>query len=107
MSYIFEIAARAMYQAVKPARNSDYRRFVKRFPCVGCGRTWWIDPAHTGAHGLSQKASDFSCLPLCRLCHEEFDKHPREFARVHNLDIEGLIEMFNGWYADRERKKAA
>jgi hypothetical protein len=93
-----QIRPGAIYHAEKPARDPEYRRFVKQFPCVGCGKTWGIDPAHTGPHGLGQKASDLDVLPLCRRCHDAYDRHPSDFAIIHKLDIPALIEMFNGFY---------
>ena len=112
MSYILEIAARAMYRFRKPVRDSKYRSFLRRFPCVVCQSTRWIEAAHFGPHGIGQKASDLDGLPLCAHCHRVSPKSyhrlgAREFIRVHNLDVEGLIQMFNGWYAEQQGKRAA
>jgi len=60
-----------LYQGSKPIRDAEYRRFIKRLPCVGCDKTWWIDPAHTGPHGTGQKSCDLTCIPLCRPCHDQ------------------------------------
>jgi hypothetical protein len=87
-----------MYSGSKPVRDPDYRKFLKRLPCVACLRTWWIDPAHTGPHGIGQKASDLDCIPLCRRCHQEFDRCQWSFIRRHHLDIPALILMFQTFY---------
>jgi len=87
-----------LYQGNKPTRDAEYRRFIKRLPCVGCGKTWWIDPAHTGPHGIGQKSDDYSCIPLCRTHHQEYDQCPWKFAFKYRLDIPALIEMFNSFY---------
>jgi hypothetical protein len=96
---------RPMYRAVKPVRNPEYTRFIKRLPCCNCLRTWNVDPAHTGAHGMGQKACDLKTIPLCRSCHIEFDSDPRGFAERNKLDIPALIERFNKFYL--EKVKAA
>ncbi len=90
----FQVAPQPIYQGKKPERDPLYRRFVKRFACVACGKTWGVDPCHTGPHGTSQKSSDYSCIPLCRKCHDAFDADPRGFAERHQLDIPALIAGF-------------
>ena len=41
-------------------------------PCIGCGVEGRIEAAHTGSDGgMSQKASDYSCVPLCADCHTQ------------------------------------
>ena len=85
-------------------RNERYRRFIKRFPCIVCGATRYVDPMHTGPHALGQKASDLNCLPGCRQCHGAFDADPRGFALVHDLDIPLLIEFFNHLWELRQTK---
>jgi len=52
-----------------PERIPEYRAFVRQFPCCACGVCFGIEAAHTGAHGLGQKSSDRSCIPLCASCH--------------------------------------
>ena len=95
MPQAFQISPRPIYQKEIPEVNPAYRRFIKRFPCVSCGQTWGIDPCHTGPHGIGQKSSDKSCIPLCRKCHDEFDSGPALFAAAHGLDVPLLIEVFN------------
>ncbi len=96
-----QIATGPVYLAVKPIRDPDYLRFIKRLPCVSCLGTWWIDPCHTGGHGLGSKSCDMQAIPLCRKCHREFDADPHGFAESHRLDIPTLVRVFNSFY---ERK---
>ena len=98
MSTIFQVRPGPVYRAEKPVRDPEYRRFIKRLPCAACGRTWQVDPCHTGAHGMSQKASDLSCIPLCRTCHREYDAAPCAFAETHALDVRMLITKLNQFY---------
>ena len=90
-----------MLPIVKPERNRAYRRFIRTFPCVACGSWRWIEAAHFGPHGLSQKASDLDTLPLCRRDHRiglasYHALGPVRFALTHHLDIDDLIGYFNG-----------
>ncbi|HME59219.1 MAG TPA: hypothetical protein VKF63_12830 [Terracidiphilus sp.] len=103
----YGIRSEIRYRPSKPVRDEQYRRWVKSLPCAGCGRSWNVDPAHTGPHGLSQKASDLTCIPLCRRCHDAFDAAPQEFAEQHNLEIPALIERLNRDYTETVKGKVA
>ena len=55
-----------------PARNWKYRAWMRTLPCAACGTTSGVEAAHTGDDGgLSQKASDYTCVPLCHECHAQ------------------------------------
>lgn len=104
----YGIQSERNYTPGKPVRDKAYLRFVKSFPCAACGRTWCIDPAHTGPHGLGQKASDLSCIPLCRIpCHREFDADPQGFREKFGLDVTRLIVRLNAAYELIQRRKSA
>ena len=92
---VYGIACQALRKWVKPLRDSKYRAFVRSFPCCGCGQSWWVDATHTGPHALSRKASDLTCIPLCRACHEAYDKAPAKFAyRRAGWSVEDLAAMY-------------
>jgi hypothetical protein len=81
---------------MKPARDPEYLRFVRRQPCCVCGRSWGIEASHTGPRGLGQKASDHSCIPLCwkhhRTGRDSYHALGRvRFSEVHKLDIAAII----------------
>ncbi len=94
----YGIQSERLYRPGKPVRDPLYRRFVKTLPCAACGKSWGVDPAHTGPHGTGQKSSDLSCIPLCRKCHDAFDPDPRGFSEVHKLDVTALIVRLNNAY---------
>lgn len=104
---IYGIRSEIRYWPCKPVRDPQYCRWLKRLPCAACGRSWGVDPAHTGPHGLSQKASDRNCIPLCRRCHDAFDAAPQEFAEQHQLEIPALIERLNQDYDEIVKRKVA
>ena len=62
---------RAMASTRKgPPRDEDYKAWIRTLPCVACGMEGRSEAAHTGADGgMSMKASDYSCVPLCADCH--------------------------------------
>ena len=56
--------------------NDAWRRAVASLPCVLCGKhgeTQAAHPNHIGK-GMSMKAPDCYCVPLCVACHREFDQ---------------------------------
>ena len=60
----------------------------------------WIEASHTGPHGLGQKSSDYSAIPLCANHHrtgkDSYHKlGPRRFSEVHNLDIRAIVFRLN------------
>jgi hypothetical protein len=99
----FAVAPRPPYSGTKPERDAKYRALVRTQPCAACGSWRGIESAHTGPHGMCQKASDFDCIPLCSKHHKigKDSLHklgPVKFARVHGLDVQVIIldlrEMF-------------
>ena len=76
----------------KPIVHRAYRKFVKGFPCCGCGKNWWVDAAHTGDHATGAKASDLDVIPLCRICHDLYHDIGRlKFEAVKALVIATII----------------
>lgn len=107
MNQPFQIRPGTIYRAVKPVRDPLYRRFIKSLPCLACLKTWSVDPAHTGPHGMSQKACDLKCVPFCRTCHAEYDQDPAAFVAKHNLDIPAYVAKFNEFYRTKIKREAA
>jgi hypothetical protein len=78
-------------------------RFIRRFACCACGSTRAVEAAHIGPHGLGQKASDLSALPLCEACHRTGPQSlhrvgPVEFQRIHERNFARLIQWFNALF---------
>lgn len=107
MNTASQIRPGALYRAIKPVRDREYRRFIKRLPCAACLKTWWVDPCHTGPHGTAQKACDLTCIPLCRPCHREYDTAPQVFIEAHRLDVPALIAKLNQFYRAKIKREAA
>jgi hypothetical protein len=87
-------------------RNERYLAFLRLLPCINCAAPYSVEAAHFGPHGISQKASDLDALPLCRRCHRTGMRSyhtlgPRDFAKVHDIDVRGWIETFNRFWEER------
>ena len=55
-----------------PPRDEDYKSWIREMPCCACGTEGRSEAAHTGSDGgMSMKASDYSCVPLCSDCHTQ------------------------------------
>lgn len=81
---------------MKPVRNPGYLQWIRTLPCSVCRTIRQIETAHTGPHGISQKSSDLSAIPLCRKHHRTGNDSyhrlgPRRFAEVHDLNISVIV----------------
>lgn len=78
-------------------------RWVKTLPCAVCGRigsdSFAVEAAHTGPRGLSQKADDSTCVPLCLSHHRSAkDSHHtlgKRFGPHHGINLPALVERLN------------
>src|SRR4051812_45052378 len=80
----------------KPVRNPAYLRWIRSLPCIVCRSRWRIEAAHTGPHGLGQKSSDLSAIPLCARHHRTGNDSyhqlgPSKFAEVHRISIRDIV----------------
>ena len=85
---------------MKPARNPRYLAWIRTLPCLVCGRTTGIEAAHTGPHGMAQKSTDISAIPLCTRHHrsgqDSYHKlGARVFERHHQLDTQAVVAHLN------------
>lgn len=88
-----------------PSRDADYLKWIRTLPCVVCAlpQRGPTEAAHTGPHGISQKSSDYSVIPLCWDHHQRGnDSYHRlgwRFFQVHGIEIEELIASLVAGYA--------
>jgi hypothetical protein len=86
---------------MKPERDPKYRAWIRTLPCaVPHCQSRHIEAAHVGPHGISQKSSDRSTIPLCTNHHrtgkDSYHKlGPRKFQQVHHLDIPSIVRRLN------------
>ena len=55
-----------------PARSWRFKAWIRTLACASCGSSHDVEAAHTGSDGgMRQKASDYTCIPLCSDCHTQ------------------------------------
>jgi hypothetical protein len=90
-----------------PDRDPAYLQWIRSLPCAICGANGArSEAAHTsvlGPRGLSQKASDYSAIPLCFGHHRgNADSYhalgERAFADKHAVDIPNLVRRLLSSY---------
>jgi hypothetical protein len=94
----------------KPRRGPDqteaYRACIRQQPsCVSESRRN-IEACHTGPHGLGQKSSGYTCIPLTHQEHMELHQiGPRQFQEKYRIDFEVIIEgLFTEWSEIQARR---
>jgi len=95
----------------KPARNWKYRAWVRSLPCASCGIEPAGEAAHTGTDGgMAQKASDYSCVPLCSDCHTQAPYSYHRAGKVafevgRNVSLADLVKRLNRlWFDPKVRE---
>ena len=90
-----------------PARDAEYRAWIRTWPCAACGSTLDVEAAHTGSDGgMSMKSSDYSCIPLCTNCHRlgRFAYHRigrPAFMERWRMDLTRLVLRLNALWRSR------
>ena len=95
-----------------PTRDRKYLAWVRAQPCAVCGSWRYIESAHTGPRGLSQKADDRQAIPLCRGHHSRgnLSLHklgPVRFARLYHLEVAQMIVELQEMYLGASRASIA
>ncbi len=91
-----------------PPRDATYRAWIRTMACAACGSKRHVEAAHTGLDGgMSQKAGDYSCVPLCWICHTggKSAYHRigrRAFERTHGIALAELVGELNRLWQSRK-----
>jgi hypothetical protein len=97
-----ERMAWAKVKQTKPVRDRKYLAWIRLQWCVICEHvtgseagTRHIEAAHSGPHGISQKASDWDAIPLCvrhhRTGRDSYHVLGRKFFAHHGMKREVII----------------
>ena len=85
-----------------PRRDSAYLAWLRKLPCIVCGKQRFVEAAHVGERGLGQKCPDRQALPLCSWHHrmgpESQHVLGRNFFQKHGLNRFNLIAEYNRKY---------
>ena len=88
-----------------PARNWQYRRWIGSLPSVVSGRPH-CDSCHTRNNGMSSKGSDFTCVPLTRAEHDEYDAGRDAFEKRYGVSMAEVVKRLNrDWFAHARETK--
>ena len=85
-----------------PARDEDYKEWIRTLACCACGVERRSEAAHTGTDGgMSMKASDYSCVPMCPECHTQAPGAyhrigKRAFEASRGLSFVALVAQLQG-----------
>ncbi len=82
-----EALALLPHSATETIRSDEYLAYVRKHGCIVCSKQ--ADAHHAfGPHGLQQKASDFTCVPLCRVHHAEIHQAGKySFEDGHDVNL--------------------
>jgi hypothetical protein len=75
--------------------------WIRELTCIACGIEGHSEAAHTGTDGgMSIKASDYSCVPLCSDCHTQAPGAyhrvgKRAFEQRHGLSFGRIVARLN------------
>lgn len=78
-------------------QNTNYLKWVKSQQCCGCDMPA-DDPHHIIGHGqggMGTKAHDLFTIPLCRKCHDELHRDPKEWERIHGSQVVLLFKFLD------------
>src|ERR1035437_5052624 len=84
-----------------PPRDPAYLAWIRTLPCIACDIEGRSEAAHTGSDGgMSMKASDYSCVPLCSGCHTQAPESyhrvgKRAFERGHDFCFARIVARLN------------
>jgi hypothetical protein len=84
-----------------PPRDEDYKQWIRTLACIACGVQGRSEAAHTGSDGgISMKASDYSCVPLCTDCHTQAPGAyhrigKRAFEQLHRISFAEVVSQLN------------
>lgn len=92
-----------------PARDPAYLDWIRTLRCEACGRAP-CEAAHTGSDGgTGIKASDYSAVPLCHICHRtgtySYHAGRATFAAMYCLDFRGIVARLNSVWEQLQRVK--
>jgi hypothetical protein len=103
---------REPYRPAQPLKDPAYLAFIRAQPCsVPDCRATFIEAAHIGSRGLSQKSSDRDAIPLCHFHHQPapnaYHKSKHRFERACCLNLAAIIRELNRIYDEQPERRAA
>jgi hypothetical protein len=91
----------------RPPRDEVYLARIREILRIACGIEGRSEAAHSGTDGgMSQKASDHSCVPLCADCHRQASGAyhrigKRAFEERRGISFARIVERLNAEWRNR------
>jgi hypothetical protein len=54
---------------------------------------------------LQSSPRPYSCIPLCRVHHQEYDLGPQAFQERHGIDVPNLVVQLNALWQEAQSLK--
>src|SRR5690242_2726336 len=90
-------------------QDDAYLAWLRTLPCIACATLRYVEAAHVGPRGISQKCHDRQALPICSEHHWRGAKSVhvlgRKFWEVWGLDRYRLIAEHNQQYEDQVKEQ--
>jgi hypothetical protein len=89
-----------------PDQAESYRDWIRQQPSCVSESPRHVEACHTGPHGLWQKSSGYTCIPLTHEEHMELHwMGPRKFQYKCRIDFDVVIEgLFTEWSERQARR---
>ena len=88
-----------------PARNYQYRAWIASLPSAISGQLG-CDPCHTQNGGMRMKGSDYSCVPLTREEHREYDADRKAFELKYEIKMSEVVrDLCRCWFKYSDQVK--
>jgi len=79
----------------KTPRDKKYLAWIKTLPCQVCRTPGATEPHHTETGGIGIKGSDYSCVPLCHVCHQKLHMKQSKsgmWSKEQLMEITGRLQ---------------
>lgn len=94
--------ARVRKNGKGPARSWRYRAWIRTLPSVVSGKMG-CEACHTQNNGMRSKGSCYTCVPLTRAEHIEYDKNRQAFEEKYGISMAERVKYLNSvWKLGKE-----
>lgn len=76
--------------------DHDFLRYIRKQPCLQCGKYDRIEAHHLTGAGMGQKNPDWQTIPLCREHHDKVQRYEIEATAPHGYSILEFCKL-NFW----------
>jgi hypothetical protein len=89
-----------MFPKPKTPRDAKYLKFLRSLPCTKCKATYEVDSHHTETGGMGLTGSDYSALPLCRICHCDLHRNCAKGGFWKEEELKNILSGLKARYEE-------